>query len=37
MMPGRYRRGQLKDIGKVADLIVWSDALADNDPIFGSP
>ncbi len=30
----KYRRGQLKDVGRVADLIVWSDALSDDDPIF---
>jgi hypothetical protein len=30
----RYRRGKLKDVGRVADLIVWSDALPENDPIF---
>jgi hypothetical protein len=33
----QYRHGRLKDIGRVADLIVWSDALPQNDPIFGAP
>ena len=30
----KYRRGTLKDAGRVADLIVWSDALPKDDPIF---
>jgi len=30
----QYRSGKLRDVGRVADLIVWSDALADDDPIF---
>jgi hypothetical protein len=34
-MLARYRRGTLKDVGRVADLIVWSDALPQDDPIFG--
>jgi hypothetical protein len=34
VMLRKYRRGQLRDVGRVADLIVWSDALPDNNPIF---
>jgi hypothetical protein len=30
----QYRRGTLHEVGRVADLIVWADALADDDPMF---
>ena len=31
----KYRTGKLDDVGEVADLIVLSGLLPDNDPIFG--
>ncbi len=34
VMLRKYRRGKLEDVGRVADLIVWSDALPEDDPIF---
>jgi hypothetical protein len=33
-MMRQYRRGKLRDVGRVADLIVWSDILPEDDPIF---
>lgn len=30
----KYHRGKLKDVGEVADLIVWSNILPEDDPIF---
>lgn len=32
-----YREGTLEDPGKVSHLLIYSDLLSKNDPVFGAP